>query len=102
MTPLVNRWQKFPILHRRVLLVLVPVVLVLLILPTTEQLNNDIGEQDTSVRRDIALTIASEELATSEELAPFEEPVEFFSGKDRNNGNNDLKVFLENKNSEQS
>jgi hypothetical protein len=76
MTPLVNRWQKFPVLHRRVLLVLVPVVLVLLILPTTEQLNNDIGEQDTSVRRDIALTIASEELATSEDLAPFEEPVE--------------------------
>ncbi len=76
MTPLVNRWQKFPVLHRRVLLVLVPVVLVLLILPTTEQLNNDIGEQDTSVRRDIALNITSEELTTSEEAASFEEPVE--------------------------
>lgn len=76
MTPLVNRWQKFPVLHRRVLLVLVPVVLVLLILPTTEQLNNDIGEQDTSVRRDIALNITSEEVTTSEEAASFEEPVE--------------------------
>jgi cell envelope opacity-associated protein A len=76
MTPLVNRWQQFPVLHRRVLFVLVPVVSVLLMLPTTEQLNNDIGVQDTSVRRDIALNIASEELATSEELAPFEEPVE--------------------------
>ncbi|MEH6534051.1 MAG: LysM-like peptidoglycan-binding domain-containing protein [Photobacterium frigidiphilum] len=76
MTPLVNRWQKFPVLHRRVLLVLVPVVLVLLILPTTEQLNNDIGVQDTSVRRDIALNITSEEVTTSEEAAQFEEPVE--------------------------
>ncbi|PSV42076.1 LysM-like peptidoglycan-binding domain-containing protein [Photobacterium indicum] len=76
MTPLVNRWQKFPVLHRRVLLILVPVVLVLLILPTTEQLNNDIGEQDTSVRRDIALNITSEEVTTNEEAASFEEPVE--------------------------
>ncbi|CAG21614.1 conserved hypothetical protein [Photobacterium profundum SS9] len=75
-TPLVKRWQKFPVLHRRVLLVLVPVVLVLLILPTTEQLNSDIGEQDTSVRRDIALNITSEEVTTSEEAAQFEEPVE--------------------------
>ncbi|PSU44997.1 hypothetical protein C9J12_24875 [Photobacterium frigidiphilum] len=76
MTPLVNRWRKFPVLHRRVLLVLVPVVLVLLVLPTTEQLNNDIGVQDTSVRRDIALNITSEEVTTSEEAAQFEEPVE--------------------------
>lgn len=76
MTPLVNRWQKFPVLHRRVLFVLVPVVSVLLMLPTTEQLNNDIGEQDTSVRRDIALNITSEELTISEEAAQFEEPVE--------------------------
>lgn len=76
MTPLVNRWRKFPVLHRRVLLVLVPVVLVLLVLPTTEQLNNDIGVQDTSVRRDIALNITSEEVTTSEEATQFEEPVE--------------------------
>ncbi|MGF1889339.1 hypothetical protein L4D13_24860 [Photobacterium profundum] len=76
MTPLVNRWQQFPVLHRRVLLVLVPGVLVLLMLPTTEQLNNDIGVQDTSVRRDIALNITSEEVTTSEEAAQFEEPVE--------------------------
>jgi uncharacterized protein len=76
MTPLVNRWQQFPVLHRRVLLVLVPSVLVLLMLPTTEQLKNDIGVQDTSVRRDIALNITSEEVTTSEVATSFEEPAE--------------------------